>query len=182
MTQHCVVIQNRVMAENIDSLNRSFYSGSDLDNGWIFSSASQLSTQSGSSELWYAVQPTTGSLNGLWMASTPEVPITYDGDYAYRGLNQDPRNFYNKAGKIIDAFKPQPGDIITASSGIFDNAIASNGYANSLADNWRLHAGATPLGTSVMSWRVLATTYISIGSGGIDNQRVTAYKLECLYN
>jgi hypothetical protein len=179
---HTVVIQNRVMAADIDSLNRTFYSGSDLDNGWLFSSASQLSTQSGSSELWYAVQPTTGSLNNLWMAASSEVPVTYDGSYAYRGLNQDPRNFYNKAGKMIDAFKPQPGDIITASSGIFDNAIASNGYATPYADNWQLHAGATPLGTGTMAWRVLATTYISIGSGAIDNQRVTAYKLECIYN
>ena len=119
-------------------------------------------------------------MNGLWMAATPEVPITWDGTLAYKGLNQDPRRFYNKGAYVFDAFKLVPGDIITVTADNLDSSSV-NTYANSSTGVYTL-AWSASTSASSLNLRYLKTTYISIGSGAIDNQRKTAYKFEVIAN
>jgi hypothetical protein len=67
---------------------------------------------------------------GLWMAYSPEVVTVVSGTLKYKGLNNDPRNFTNLSGDILDAFKPQVGDIVTMTAdGIGTTALGSNTYA-----------------------------------------------------
>jgi hypothetical protein len=182
MTTHAILIQNKVSADRDPALNRpAFSSGSDIDNGWVFNLQSVEST-SGSLEVWDVVQPTTGSLIGLWMAASPEVVLTTLGNGYARGIDPDPRNFTNVKGYVFDAFKPQPGDIVTLTT----EAIVSNptyAFATATVDSNKFTGANNPAGTSVTCLRYLATTYISVGSGSaIGTSRVPAYKYEVLYN
>lgn len=175
---HAVLIQNQVAAMNVASYNRSVTTGSDpVDNGNVFSLVAQ-SSGSGA-EVWVVSTPVTGSLGGLWMACSPEVNTLEDGSLQYRGLNQDPRNFYNIGGKVFDAFKPVVGDIITLTVDAFDTAPSAFAVA---ATTVKTLVAASGHVAGVFTLRYLATTYISIGSGAIDSQRVTAYKMEVIAN
>ena len=177
---HAVLIQNQVAAKDISAYNRSVVSGSDaVDNGNVFWLQAQGSSGS-ASEVWTVVTPATGSLIGLWMAASPEVPITVDGALVYKGLNSDPRNFYNVGGTPFDAFKPVAGDVITLTADALDSATAA-AFAGATNGSGKLTWAAT-IAANAFTLRYLATTYISIGSGAIDNQRVTAFKFEVLNN
>jgi hypothetical protein len=64
------------------------------------------------------------------MAYSPEVVTVVSGTLKYKGLNNDPRNFTNLSGDILDAFKPQVGDIVTMTAdGFGTTALGSNTYA-----------------------------------------------------
>jgi len=176
---HAVVIKNMTASMNVGAYNRSVVSGSDaIDNGNVFSLAAQGTSASGA-EVWTVVTPLTGSLNGLWMAASPEVPITVDGALVYKGLNSDPRNFYNVGGTPFDAFKLVVGDVITLTLDAFDTAPSAFAVAANASGKFTAASGHA---AGVCCLRYLATTYISIGSGGIDNQRVNAYKMEVIEN
>lgn len=179
---YSILVRNRVMATNVDSLNESVVSGSVLENGNVFRLIG-ISGSSGYNDVFYVAQPTTGSLNGLWMAATPEiVNVTAADGTVYRGLNQDPRNFINAAGAVVDAFKPQPGDIVTLSEDAFSGAKSTNTHANSGADRFDLVWGTTQVGDS-LTLKYLTTDYISIGSGSaIGDHRVLAYRMLVLAN
>ena len=178
---HTILVKNKIAAQDNAYLNRSFTSGSNMDNGWVFNLQSQYTTD-GYTEVWEAVQPTTASLIGLWMAASPEVVETTSGNSKYRGIDPDPRNFYTAASSVGDAFKPMPGDIITLTADALDSSTPS-AFANAGVDSHEFTWAANPGATTTMSLRYLATTYISVGSGSaIGNQRVEAFKFEVLQN
>ena len=176
---HAVIIQNQVAAMNVGAYNRSVSGSNAIDNGNVFWLQAQ-GTSGSASEVWTVVTPATGSLAGLWMAASPEVPITVDGALVYRGLNSDPRNFYNVAGTPFDAFKPQVGDVITLTADALDSATAA-AFAYATNGSVKLTWGSA-VAANALNLRYLATKYISIGSGAIDSQRVTAFKFEVINN
>jgi hypothetical protein len=179
MTTHGICIPNKIAAKSIDSLNRSVVSAStNIDNGWLVA-LSTKSTTSGQSEVWTATEPATGTLANLWMAYSPEIVVTTSGTYVYKGLDPDPRNFINLATYIFDAFKPQVNDIITLTGDCLAGTKSTNTYVNATdsTGGYKLYWGSTQT-ASVLSLYLLATTYISVGTGAIDNQRITAYQFE----
>ncbi len=177
---YSVIIPEKIMATDIGSLNMSVVSGSNLENGNVFY-PDAISGSTGYGEVMHVIAPSTGSLSGLWMAYSPEVVVIQAGGANYKGINQDPRNFINYSGSIVDAFKPQPGDIVLMSVDAFSGARGSNTYASSYADNFDLAWGAT--GSAGMTWQYLATDYITIGSGSsIGDTRLVAYRMRCLAN
>ena len=178
---HTILVQSKTAAQDNAYLNRSFTSASAMDNGWVFNLQSQYST-AGYAEVWQAVQPTTGSLGGLWMAAAPVVVDTVSGNSTYRGIDPDPRNFYTAASAVGDAIKPMPGDIILLTADALDSATPQ-AFANATVDSFKFTWAANPGATTTTSLRYLKTEYISIGSGSaIGNQRVTAFKFEVLKN
>jgi hypothetical protein len=182
MASHGVIVLNSVAAEDVKSYNRSVLcSGSDIDNGNVFFLNTQGASGSGAGEVWNVDGAPSGSkLVDMWMAYSPEIPITTEGDLQYRGLHADPVRFTNIAGKVFDAFLPRIGDVITASSPVFANAISSYTYANAADGVTQLTFGSTQSG-SALSFKVLdGNSYISRANGGINNQRITAYKLVCI--
>jgi len=178
---HAVLIKNSVAAADNRVYNRSVVTGSDpVDNGNVFGLAAQ-GTAGSALEVWLVSMGVSGSQTGMWMAASPEIPITVDGTLVYKGMNSDPRNFYNLGGKVFDAIKLQPGDIITLSSDALDSTTVA-AFATQTANTFKFAWAAAPAGTSVMCLRYIASVSIPIGSGAIDSQRVTMYKFEVLYN
>lgn len=178
MAYHGVLIPQAIMATNIDSLNRSVVDAAAIDNGWVMVMGAKSTTE-GLSEVFEVSQPVTGSLANLWMAySGDEIVVT---DAKYKGLDPDPRNFFNAANKVFSAFKPQLGDIILAT----DEALAgtfiagTTTHVNATNASWKLTWGNSQT-ASVLSFKLLGVSYISLATGAIDDQRVTAYQLECV--
>ena len=177
---HAILIQNRVAATNSDFLNRSAITGSsvNIDNGNVFLLDSQSST-TGQAEVWDATA-TGSAVDSLWMAYSPEIVLTISGTKQYSNINPDPQDFYNVGARVFDAYKPQIGDVITLTGDGLTGTAASD-YANSGSSVYTLHwAGAQVSGA--LSYRYLATTYVSKADGSISTQRITAYKLECINN
>lgn len=184
MATHAVLIKNRVAASDVDAYNRSAIAGSavDIDNSYIFRLDSQ-STTAGESELWSvtAVSANGSTLDNVWMASSPEVVLTVVGSNYYKGIDVDPRNFYNIGGKPFDAFKPQVGDVITVTAAGITGSPSTGTYVCSQSGSYLPVWSATKTASSFAA-KLLQETYISIGTGAIDTQRVLAYKLQVLAN
>lgn len=176
MAYHGVLIPSAIAAKNIDIFNRSvIVSGSDVDNGNVLQLGAK-SVNYGEQEVFVAT-PNSGSsfLSGLWMAYTgEEIPIT---DSRYKGLDPDPRSFFNPSGKVFSAFRPQVGDIVTLTADAVTGGSAA--FVNAAPGALKLAFGASQT-AGALSFKVLRTTYISIGTGAIDSQRTVAYELECI--
>jgi hypothetical protein len=173
---HNVLVQNAVAAQNVDAWNRSAVAVSAVDNGNIVI-LSGISATAGESEVFSAIVPSTGNgLTGVWMVAEPEVVIT---NAQYKGLDPDPRNFFVAAGTKFTIFKPQLGDIVTMTADGLAGTKSTNTFVNATdtTGGFKPVWGASQTG-SVFSMKLLETTYLSIGSGAIDNQRVTAYRFE----
>jgi hypothetical protein len=171
-----VLIPKQIAAQNVDAWNRSAVCASAVENGSVFSLLTKSAT-SGESEVWTALVPaSSGShLTDLWMAYDPE--LVYSG--SYRGLDPDVRNFRVPATQVFSAFRPMLHDILLMSEDCFTGAWGGATYthANCTDGQWQLVWGTSQTG-SVLSVAYLATSYISIGTGAIDTQRLTAYTVE----
>lgn len=179
MATHNVLIQRKVAAKNIDSLNRSAVHATEaFDNGNLVS-LSGISSTTGEGEVFSAAVPATATLGALWMVYTPEVVLTVSGTKKFKGINVDPQDFEVPALAVMDVFKPQIGDIITMTGdGIATGSGVGAAYAIATDGVKTLTwAGAAISG---MSFKYLGIDYISLGSGAINTQRVTAYKFECV--
>ena len=174
MAYHGVLIPEAISATNVDSYNRSaISSASPIDNGNVFALVSK-SVTAGESEVWAVTA--ASALNNLWMAyASDEVVIT---DARYKGLDPDPRNFFTPAGKVFSSYKPDVGDIILVTA---DAISGSGAFLNATAGSLKLTGGASQT-ASALSYRYIKTTYISLATGAMDSQRITAYEYECIAN
>jgi len=178
MAYHGVVIPNALMATNIDSYNRSVVDAAAQDNGNLLVMGAR-STTAGEGEVFDVSQPVTGSLTNLWMAySGDEIVVT---NAQYKGLDPDPRNFFNAIGDVFSAYKIAVGDIILVNAEALAGTYTagSSTHVNATDQAWKLTWGTSQT-ASVVSYKLLAVKYISLATGAIDSQRVTAYELECV--
>lgn len=180
MTTHAILIQDAVMAKDVDSLNRFAEAAFDVDNGNVVQLLTKSAT-AGEGEVWTATKPASASLANLYMVAEPEVVIITAADGTeYKGINADPRNFFTAAGKTFTAFKLQYGDIVTLTADAFANSIASNTFANPSNATALLTWGASATASST-AFKLVGTTYVSVGSGTLGaTQRVVAYQLQCI--
>lgn len=176
-----ILIPKLTAAKNIDTLNRSFISTVDLDNGNVFGKG-ELSTNANESQVYQTVTPTTGNLSGLWMAYSPEdVVITDALGNQFKVGNLDPRAFTNSANVVFSGFKPQVGDLILISADGINGTIDDETYVVAANSSNKL----TPASAAIdgLSFKIVETTYISVASANaVGSQRVTAYLLECVAN
>lgn len=177
---NAVLEQTLTAAKNVDIYNGSFiYEDADLQNGSVFAKGDEYSEQ-----VYEIEAPATGSLNGLWMASSPVDTILTDATgNQYKPGILDPRAFTNPKGLVFSAFKPQVGDIITLSAdgidGDYDDTML---YVNAADGEFKLEFGTTQT-ANALSFKVIKPTYISVASANaIGSQRIVAYKLECVAN
>jgi len=185
MTTYGVLIKSRVAAKNVDIYNRSAVcSGSDLGNGSVFNLLTQSTSAAYGDEVWLATAPSIagGSASGLWMAASPENVITFSGTLAYRGLNDNPQNFYNASGSVMDAIKPVVGDIVVMSASCISGSPSTGAYVVPAEGVFQLAWAATAPTSGSLVFKELAETYVSIGTGAINSQRILAYKLVCMAN
>lgn len=174
-----ILIPTLTAAKNIDVLNRSFVSATDIDNGYVFTKG-DLSADADKTQVYTAVTPAEGSLTGLWMAFTAEdVVLTDELGNQFKVGNLDPRSFTNRANTVFSGFKPQVGDLIMLSADGIEGV--ANNYVVAVQDTNKLAFNAAE-GTG-LSFKVIETSYISVASANnIGSQRVTAYLLECTKN
>lgn len=177
---HAVIELNAVAAKDVDALNRSVTCATaDLDSGNVFTLASK-STAAGQSQVWLATAPATGALTNLWMAGDTQFvdTITSTGQ-TFRNIDANPLDAYFAQGTVFSAFKPQVGDLITMTQAALTGAAAmgSNTYATAANGVFTLTPGAAAI--EGLSLKLIATTYITIGNGGLGNtQRTVAYQFE----
>jgi len=174
---YSVLRQDKVMAHDVGSFNRSAKPAADIENGWLVILASK-STVAGEEEVWLATQPATGTLEGLWIAASPEVVLTAS---KYKGIDPDPRNFINLSGKVMDAIKLQVGDIITLTADAITGTKSTNTHIIA-ADSQYEFAWAAAAAADTTSLLLLSTTYLSIPDGTISDGRVEAYQFEVVHN
>jgi len=170
---HAVAVLNKVAAQDIDAYNRTAVSATALDNGWVFELLTKSAT-TGEGEVWTATQ-TGGTITNMWMAYSPEIVTLVSGSNKFKGIDNDPRNFYHIVGDMIDAFRPVVGDIITLTADALDSGTPQ-AYATCVSGNWKLiWAGS---GVNGLTLKYLETTYISLPQAGAisETQRVTAFK------
>ncbi len=174
---HAIMVPSAVAARNVDSYVRNAVSATDtVDNGWLVK-LTTVSATAGQGEVFNAVVPSTANgLTGLYMVYDAGFTLT---DSRYTGLDPDPRNYFVPALRVYSVFKPQLGDIFVVTADALAGTIGSNTFVNATdtTGGYKPVWGSTQT-ASVFSAKLLATTYISIGSGAIDSGRVTAYKFE----
>lgn len=174
---------NKIMATNVDSLVRDGVSAATvMENGFLVGLLTKSAT-TGEGEVFAATQPVTGALQNLYMVNEPVVISVTDanGVVVYRG-DGDPRNFSIPALQVFSAFKPQPGDIIELTADGFTGARGANTFANATDQQYALVWGGSQT-ASVLSFKYLGDSYVSIGSGTLGaTQRVVTHVLECLAN
>ena len=183
MTDHGIIIQDRVMATDIDTYNRSAVSAlSDLDNGNVFQLLTQSTVALGSNEVWLATAPATSSpgLKYLWMAYSPEVVLTVSGSNQFKGIDNNPTNFYNIEGIVFDAFMPEVGDLITITGDALGGTKASASYTHVVATNGTYQLTWATGAISGLSLAWLKTTTISKPTAGAisESERVVAYQFQ----
>ena len=175
-----VLIPLQVAAKQLDTLNKSFISSADVENGQIFAK-STLSTTADESEVYTITTPATATLSGLYMAWSPEdVILTAADGNQYKVGDMNPQNFTNVAGLVFSGFKPQVGDRIlisadgfTGAKGVSDtHAVGTDGQDKLV---WGTAAG------NGLSFALEAVSYISIATG-FGSQRKVAYIMECVKN
>lgn len=177
---YSVIVQNKVMAHDVGSLNRSAKPAANIENGWAVTLSSK-STVAGEEEVWLATIPTSGTLDGLWIVASPEVVLTVSGTKQYKGINPDPQDFINLSGKVMDAFKPQIGDIITLTGDAITGSKSSNTHIVATDSQYEFAWAGSAAG-STLSLLLLRTTYIPIPDGSIGTGRVVAYQFEVVHN
>lgn len=172
-----VIVQSKVVAQNIDSLNRTAVAAADLENGNLVILATRnTSATRGQEEVWDATCPATATLAKCWMVYEPEVVTLISGTKSFKGIDSDPQDFYLPTGEFFSVFKPQVGDILLLTADAFSNSRTAEGFAVAADASYELAWNSVAI--SGLSLKYLSTEYISLGSGAIDSQRVTAYSME----
>lgn len=111
------------------------------------------------------------------MVGEPEVVITESGTYEFKGLDPDPRNFYNKAGRLFTAFKLQVGDLVTVTADALYGSQSSNTFVVAADSSYLLNWSASAV--SGLSMKLINdSAYIPIPDGSIGTQRVAAKKFQ----
>jgi hypothetical protein len=176
---YSVFIPMAYAAKDVDAWVRNAKIGSALENGNLVKLTTRTAV-AGEDEVFTAVAPSTSNgKTDLWIVNEPVIVSVTSGSLVYRGLNADPRNFQIAANKVVSVFKPQLGDIYRVSADWFSGAKGgSDTHANITDGQTHFPVWGTSQTASVFSVILLATTFISIGSGGIDSQRVTTYDVE----
>lgn len=170
--------KNAVAAHNVESLNRrGIFTGSALDNGSVMQLLTQ-STDADKSQVWVATAPAAGAgLQNLWMAATEGVVSITVGGKTYRGLSNDFINdFTNQAGEIIDFYKPQIGDVIEVTDATIGGTKGANTFAVATASQNKLQWGAAAV--AGLSLKLIGDSFVSLGTGAINTQRVVTRKFE----
>lgn len=182
-----VLVQTHVMAMDVDALNRvGVYDSANIDNGTALVCGVQ-STNAGQKHV-FSVTPASSVAKDLWMAYSPEVVTTVDGTLYFRGLDVDPRNFTNIAGKPFDMFKPVPGvDLIQVTADFFKEGydpgtVTGATYVEIQADG-SFKAVVSPTSEfGGLQFKIFAKEPMIIANGAIAGEAVDAWILECTNN
>jgi hypothetical protein len=155
-------------AKNVESLNKSVQSVTDMPNG-SFVAITGLVT--GQNDTYLVAAPTAVTTQEVLLVKTPEV-VEING---LRVDLIDITNFYNPAGRPARAIHVKVGDDITITADGFTGSVVVGQYAVPANGVTTLAAAATLAGATLLAFQVLSATTIAIGQ-----TRKTAYRLLCV--
>ena len=173
-----VLVPTSIVSKHIDAWQRNVVDADSIEQGSVLVMGGRSAT-AGEDEVFDISKPATGSLTNLWMAYSGDEMVL--SALKYRGLDPDPRNFINKAGDVFSAYRPQLFDIIKVNADALSGTYitSTTTHVNATDANWQLVWGNSQT-ASVLSYKLLAVSYMSLADGGINDQRITAYLLECV--
>jgi hypothetical protein len=169
-----ICLPDKVMAKDVDSLNRSAVSAAAYENGFVGNLLTK-STTSGEEEVWVMTAPVTGALSNLWMVYDEDVVTTSE---AYRGIDIDIRNRINAIGDIFSVFQPKVGDLITLDANALAGTKSTNDYV--VATNTAQALTWAAAAVSGLTLKLVKDPNpIALAGGSIGSQRIaTAYQFE----
>lgn len=183
---NCVLVPTKITAMDVDAYNRVGVATEDIPNGTPLV-CGVVSDEANQNNV-FEVTTASAVAAGLWMAYSPEVNVTQDGEYDFKGLVVDPRNFTNVANVPFDMFKPNPGvDMIQVTTDFFQaegdpKTISGATYVEIQADGTFKAVTSATSSFAGMQFRIVATEPIIIASGAIGGEAVDAWILECTIN
>lgn len=170
---NAIVVKSRVMAQDVNALNRVGKINAEVKNGQVFTCGECVGDV-------FALTKATNAVTGVWMAHSPEIVLT---DGKFLGLDKDVRNFSIQANKPVDLIKLAVGDIITVTEDFFKTKpettkkiveLDASGDYVAVASATSSYAG--------LAFKVVEETYVIVATGAIGADRAKAYKLEVTQN
>lgn len=181
MANKTVLIPLSTQAFDLRTRTENFISSSEVENGQLLA-LNVLSTDADKTEVYTFTTPATATLLGLYMAYAPEdLIVTLADGTKYKIDNMNPQNFANAANLVFAGFKPQVDDKILITAEGFTGAKGGSDTHAVAADGQSKLVWGTAAGNG-LSFKLEKVSYISIPTGGIGSQRVTAYQLRCVKN
>lgn len=173
MAKKGYMIESRMSAKDVEALNRSAVSESDIDGGTLVS----LSTFADG--VFTATKATSGQ--GLYIAYNPSEHFTKVDDNIYAGLSQDPRDYTNLAGRTFDVAKLLVGDLVTLTAGNIKSGetVTKGKFLEQGADGYVVKNSAT---ASTTSLKVIDIVTIPFPQAGIGMEFATGYLCEVAQN
>lgn len=167
------LIETKIAAKNVESLNRSAKSATvDFDGG----NAVALSV--GSDDCWTAAVPTTGKLKGVWIAYNPSEWFTSFNGKLYAGLSADARDYTNLATRPFTVFKPQIGDEISLSEECFDASLDAESVVGEYFETknaqstWAVVSSPTTDHTAFVINKIYTLPFPQAGEVGMARQKM----------
>ena len=180
MAKKGFIYETQIAAKDVDALNRFAVAESDVDGGTLVSLGAKTD------DVFAATVATSGEGGGLWMAYNPSEHFTKIGDNIYAGenLNVDPREYTNLAGRTMDVFKPQVGDLIGFTAPNIDATtladIDIDTYLEPMAGGvLKVNALQT---SSFTSFKVVGIEDVPFPKAGIGYEVAKKYVAECVFN
>ena len=169
------IIEKRIMAKDVESLNRSAVCSADVDGGKLVSLGAL------SNGLFTATVTTAGT--GLYMAYNPSEHLIKVGTKLIAGgsISADPRDYTNLATRAIDVFKPQVGDLVGFTAGNLKTGETPTvgSFLEQEAGGLVVKVSAT---TATTSFKVVAIETLQFPQAGIGMENASVYVCECVAN
>lgn len=180
MANYSVLIEARIGATNVDSLNRSAKSTTlDAVAGGNLVTLTPSSVQG--DDVYVASEP-TGTGDDLWMAYNPAGKYIKDANgNVYAGLSEDPRAFASLKGETFDVFRPQVDDeIVITADGVDDATAVAGNYFVPQADVKLAKATTRPQSGLAFLVKSVDTLQFPPAKGAIGMTKQKAFRLICV--
>lgn len=175
MAKKGYMIEKRIFAKDVEALNRSAKSATNIDGGTLVSLGAYADG------VFTATKATEGI--GLWMAYNPSEHFTEVEGNIFAGLTKDPRDYTNLHDRTFDVFKPQVGDLVTITDGNLKAGEASKvvegKFLEQGANGYEVKTSAT---ASTTSLKVIAVETLPFPQAGIGMEFAKAYLCEVAQN
>lgn len=168
------IIENALMADNVDTLNRTARCNVNVDGGYLVT----VSFYDG--QVATVALATAGAKLDLWMAYNPSERYTDVNGKLIPNISVDPRDYTNLKNRPFDVFKPQVGDVIT----FLATCVNGNPTKNQFLEpdgGGRLKPLATQTASST-SFKVLEVKSVPFPKAGIGLEYAKGYVCECVAN
>lgn len=150
-------------AWDIDSFVRDAKATTDIDNGTLVVMGAIDNTAESINQYVFSVTPASAASTGVWLIRTPEVGTTLDMQ-----MYNDPRHFYNEAGRVMTALHLVPGvDCVEFDANCFADPDSLPTAVNNLVpigDDGKLGTPTNSAPQTGAYFKYLGTKNIDIGA------------------